>query len=234
MTSGGRLAALSRGAFILAVLLAWHSVEAIRIAPDFLAYFNELVGGPAKGYKHLVDSSLDWGQDLPKLKEWLDREGLQGPQHAPVYLSYFGNARPSYYGIDAILLPGFPDLTSGRRPPRLTGGVYCISATTLNAVYLQDAMGAWTPEYERRYQDVLYNLRGFDGTADDPAARAALIKQTGEEFWVKLFGLYERMRFARLAAHLRERTPDADVGHSILIYRLSEEEVARAIGGSAP
>jgi hypothetical protein len=101
-------------------------------------------------------------------------------------------------------------------------------------VYLQDAMGAWTPEYEQRYQDVLYNLRGFDATADDPAARAALIRQTGEDFWVKLFGLFERMRFARLAAHLRERAPDANVGYSILIFRLSDEEVARAIGGPPP
>jgi hypothetical protein len=229
-----RVGPLSRWAIVLGALLAWHAVEAIRAAPDFLAYFNELVGGPAKGYRHLVDSSLDWGQDLPALKEWLDREGRQGANHVPVYLSYFGNARPEYYGIDAISLPGFPDLTPRRRPPRLTGGVYCISATTLNAVYLQDALGAWTPEYEKRYQDVVYNLRGFDRTADDPAARAALLRQTGEEFWRKLFPLYERLRFGRLAAYLRKRKPDANAGYSILIYRLSDEEVARAIGGPPP
>jgi hypothetical protein len=229
-----RLGPASRWSIALGILVAWHAVEALHVAPDFLAYFNELAGGPARGYKHLVDSSLDWGQDLPDLKQWLDREGLQGPGHPPVYLSYFGTSRPDYYGIDAIQLPGFPDLTPKRRPPRLTGGVYCISATTLNTVYLQDARGAWTPEYEKRYQDVLYNLRGFDRTADDPAARATLVKQTGEEFWMRLFQLYERMRFGRLAAYLRNRTPDASAGYSILIFRLSDEEVARAIGGPPP
>jgi hypothetical protein len=216
---------------VVAALLAWQAVEALHIAPHYLAYFNQLVGGPAKGYEHLVDSSLDWGQDLPGLKKWLDGEGLQGPNHVPVYLSYFGNSRPEYYGIDAVILPGFPDLTPARIPPRLGAGVYCISATTLNAVYLEDAMGAWRPEYEKRYQDVLYNLEGFDRTANDPAARAALIKQTGEAFWGKLFGVYERMRFGRLAAYLRGRAPDANVGYSILIYRLSADEVARAIYG---
>jgi hypothetical protein len=231
---GRRFGWISRWAVVFGLLLAWHAVEALRIAPDFLAYFNELAGGPARGYQHLVDSSLDWGQDLPPLKQWLDHEGLQGPGHPPVYLSYFGNARPAYYGIDAVELPGFPDLTPRRRPPRLTGGVYCISATTLNAVYLQDALGAWTPEYEKRYQDVLYNLQGFDRTADDPAARAALIAQTGEDFWMRLFQLYERMRFGRLAAYLRHRKPDGNAGYSILIFRLSDQEVARAIGGASP
>ena len=74
MTASGRFGSLPRSAFIFAALLGWHAIESIKVAPDFLAYFNELAGGPANGYRHLVDSSLDWGQDLPKLKEWLVRE----------------------------------------------------------------------------------------------------------------------------------------------------------------
>ena len=73
--------------------LAWHVAESNTIRPDYLAYFNQLAGGPSEAYKHLADSSLDWGQDLPALKQWLEREGLQQPGAGNVYLSYFGTAR---------------------------------------------------------------------------------------------------------------------------------------------
>ena len=58
------------------------------------------------GFRHLVDSSLDWGQDLPALKQYLDRHPPQGP----VYLSYFGNASPAYYRIPARFIRSDPGL----------------------------------------------------------------------------------------------------------------------------
>ncbi|MGA7876393.1 MAG: glycosyltransferase family 39 protein, partial [Desulfoferrobacter sp.] len=104
--------------------------ESIRIWPDYLAYFNQIIGGPRNGYKHLVDSSLDWGQDLPALKQWLDREVMNKDKNTPVYLSYFGNGNPTYYGISAQRLPGCLDLDVGRPEIfSLHGGIYCISAT---------------------------------------------------------------------------------------------------------
>ena len=44
------------------LLAAWHLGAALGIHPHYLAYFNELAGGPARGYRILVDSSLDWGR----------------------------------------------------------------------------------------------------------------------------------------------------------------------------
>ncbi|HEX2855187.1 MAG TPA: glycosyltransferase family 39 protein [Opitutaceae bacterium] len=67
--------------------------------PHYLAYFNGIVA-PSKGYRHLVDSSLDWGQDLPGVKRYLDSH----PQQRSNYLSYFGTASPAYYGISARIL----------------------------------------------------------------------------------------------------------------------------------
>ncbi len=49
-------------AFLL-LLLGWYVVSSVVIFPHYLAYFNEAVGGPRNGYKHLIDSNLDWGQD---------------------------------------------------------------------------------------------------------------------------------------------------------------------------
>ena len=40
--------------------------------PHSLSYFNEFVGGPRNGGEHLLDSNIDWGQDLYYLKDWLD------------------------------------------------------------------------------------------------------------------------------------------------------------------
>ena len=44
--------------------LVWTAISSLQIAPHQLAYFNELVGGPAQGYRYLSDSNIDWGQDL--------------------------------------------------------------------------------------------------------------------------------------------------------------------------
>jgi hypothetical protein len=75
--------------------------SALRVAPHQLAYFNEFVGGPGQGYRYLGDSNLDWGQDLKGLKAYMEKEKLP-----IIYLSYFGTAPPSYYGIRYQYVPG--------------------------------------------------------------------------------------------------------------------------------
>jgi hypothetical protein len=45
------------------VLLAWLIASSFSVHPHYLAYFNELAGGPAYGWRWLIDSNLDWGQD---------------------------------------------------------------------------------------------------------------------------------------------------------------------------
>jgi hypothetical protein len=45
------------------VLLAWNAASSLSIHPHYLAYFNELAGGPDHGAGWLIDSNLDWGQD---------------------------------------------------------------------------------------------------------------------------------------------------------------------------
>ena len=217
----------------IALLLAWHAAESITIAPHYLAYFNQLAGGPSQGYRHLVDSSLDWGQDLPGLKTWLDREGLQGTNHGPVYLSYFGTAFPSYYGIDATLLPSYPDRSPTRQPRPLKPGVYCFSATMLQGVYFMRP-GLWNQQYEDEYRTTIQQLLAFDSTAANPGARQALVRKTGESFWIDDFHLYEHLRTARLAAYLRRREPDQQIGHSILIYRVDNQDLERALGAPQP
>jgi hypothetical protein len=80
------------------VLLAMQAASNAAIAPHFLAYFNAGSGGPARGWTRLVDSNVDWGQDLPALREALASRRSRGP----VALIYFGTALPEAYGISAV------------------------------------------------------------------------------------------------------------------------------------
>jgi hypothetical protein len=88
-----------RWARILSVaLLAGGIGSNLWIYPHYLAYFNAAAGGPSNGYKLLIDSNLDWGQDLIGLKRYLDAEGLDH-----TCLLYFGKVDPRIYGINYTL-----------------------------------------------------------------------------------------------------------------------------------
>lgn len=77
---------------ILGILILWQVVSVISVYPYFLAYFNELAGGPSQGFNYTVDSNLDWGQDLKRLKNWVDSEGIDN-----IYVDYFGGGDAKYY-----------------------------------------------------------------------------------------------------------------------------------------
>lgn len=50
------------------VLLLWFVGSNLLVFPNYIAYFNELAGGPGGGHRVLDDSNLDWGQDLTRLQ----------------------------------------------------------------------------------------------------------------------------------------------------------------------
>ena len=49
---------------LIPILITWIISSSLSIYPHSLSYFNEAIGGPLSGPKHLAGSSLDWGQDL--------------------------------------------------------------------------------------------------------------------------------------------------------------------------
>jgi hypothetical protein len=121
-------------AWLPAIAAGWLAVSTLSVYPHYLAYFNELAGGPAGGYKILVDSNLDWGQDLPGLREYMAREDIES-----VKLSYFGNAYPEAYGVEYEPLPSYPRrYEASVEPANPPPGVYAISATNLQGVFFPD------------------------------------------------------------------------------------------------
>jgi len=77
---------------ILAALFIWQAASVFRAHPAYLAYFNEIAGGPDGGYRYVTDSNLDWGQDLKRLAQFVEERNI--PE---VYFDYFGWADPAYY-----------------------------------------------------------------------------------------------------------------------------------------
>jgi hypothetical protein len=189
-----RVTALRKLGFatILAAILS-TSWAVASIHPHYLAYFNFIAGGPDRGAEHLIDSNLDWGQDLVGLRRWI-LEIAQGEQ---VGIAYFGQINPEIFRrrgepIPWYLPPARPGTMSPSDTPashrsgapgeRLRPGLYAVSASL---------------------------VRGLDWRVYDPYRWAP----------------YRAERHA--FSYFQELTPIASIGHSILIYRLTESDVTR-------
>lgn len=77
----------------IVALLVWHIAGTVRISPYYLSYFNEIVGEDTGKYI-VVDSNLDWGQDLKRLKAYVEKKGIE-----KIYVNHFG----LFGGVDYYL-----------------------------------------------------------------------------------------------------------------------------------
>lgn len=119
----------SRGQVALLALLGWLAGASAFIYPHGISYFNEWVGGPTHGSEYLVDSNLDWGQNLPDLARYLRRHDIRR-----IKLFYFGFDKLHHWGledrVELLAPPWSSELVRGPHP-RLQPGYYAISATLL-------------------------------------------------------------------------------------------------------
>lgn len=227
LAGGVFVAATTRRWFTILVgfLLLTHVGISLGIRPHYLAYFNPIGGGSRQAHKLFVDSSLDWGQDLPGLSRWLDTQ-----THVdPVFLSYFGKGDPSIEGITATRFgDSFFDTLTRQVPASVRGGTFAISATMLQRVYTP-VRGPWTPSFEATYLD----LRLWVAQFMQRESTAPVIGPKGNEITLAeattLLWKFEDLQFGRLCHYLTFRGPDDHVGYSILIYQLSDEEVSLAL-----
>ena len=112
----------------------WYAGGTLLQHPHHLAYFNELAGGPANGWRLLVDSNLDWGQDLKRPRRVDARERRR---EAEAVLLRHRRPRPTTAST-ARRCPA----TRRRTPARITreirpGDTVAVSATNLQGVYLE-------------------------------------------------------------------------------------------------
>ncbi|MDD5194070.1 MAG: phospholipid carrier-dependent glycosyltransferase [Candidatus Omnitrophica bacterium] len=129
-------------AFFTAISI-WYAACAFLTYPNYLAYFNELVGG-MNGFGYKITHDLDWGQDLPALSEYLRKEKIE-----TVRLLYFGTAEPAAYGITYTALSSQDYLMPGKN-------VYAISARYLRVLpWTANA----TPTAKPGYSIFVYDFR---------------------------------------------------------------------------
>ena len=147
---------------VFVLLIAWYAFSAASIYPHQLAYFNEFIGGPGNGYKYLVDSNLDWGQDLKGLKEYMENNDIKR-----LKLAYFGLSDPRYFGIDYEYLPSYAILAPVNVKDAVAlKGSFAISATMLQGVYLADRdyyrfFREMKPSGNVGYSIYIYNLDNY-------------------------------------------------------------------------
>jgi len=101
---------------VLIILAAF--IPAILNYPHYISYFNPIIKDQRMAGRYLVDSNVDWGQDMKALGDFVTFNRIP-----KINLSYFGTADPWYYGVNhwidigswQILIPRFrentPDLS---------------------------------------------------------------------------------------------------------------------------
>lgn len=141
----------TKKAIILGILILWYLWASLSIAPDYLSYFNEAVGGPDNGYKYLIDSNIDWGQDLKQLGVYLKENNI--PQ---VKMAYFGKDSRIYRGID------YEEMKCGPEP-----GLLAVSVNRLVGFDKQQAECLeWLHDFEPfdkvGHSIFLYNIKEED------------------------------------------------------------------------
>ena len=160
-------------------LVAFHVLSALAVFPAEMAYGNEAWGGTANTHKYLSDSSVDWSQQLPYVKQWVDAH--PGEECWFAYSAY-PDLRPQAYGIPCHPLP---TAHTGREflpddVPETIHGYLLLSADDLEACdWPSDQLNVferfrWMPMAEQIDHSVFVYHGDFD--VHEAAALAAVQK----------------------------------------------------------
>ncbi|MEZ6059901.1 MAG: hypothetical protein R3C19_06025 [Planctomycetaceae bacterium] len=98
-----------------------------------MSFFNRLVGGPLNGHHHLLDSGMEWGQDLYLLQDWMAGH----PEASPIRVVNFSPLEPEDLGIETAGRPpsGFRSENSQVNESELgpLPGWYAVGVTLLHS-----------------------------------------------------------------------------------------------------
>ncbi len=158
----------------LAGLLVWQFASTALSAPYYLAYFNELAGTTDHDRRLLLDSNLDWGQDLGRLKAYLAATGTNR-----VALAYFGHVDPGLYDLEWTLPPTTP--AAGRyvvSANYLAGYGYAITYAQGHMIGVRRGQWSWLDRLAPSAR-VGRSLFVFD-VSDDDVRRLAALPAAGE------------------------------------------------------
>ena len=134
----GKVTILSWQTIWIAVLLIWYVLGVLWYYPQYIAYFNFFVPRDNR-YQYMVDSSLDWGQDLYRLSDYVSENNIDS-----VKIDYFGGSVPKYY------IPQYEEWHSAYGP---TTGWLAVSATYFQSSKLYGPMeGTWSYQWLEEFE----------------------------------------------------------------------------------
>ncbi|MFI5182230.1 MAG: hypothetical protein ACHQPI_12655 [Thermoanaerobaculia bacterium] len=195
------------GRIVLWVLVVLLLATTVRAYPLYLGYFNELAGGWQNGHRWLVDSNLDWDQDLLRLRDYQRAH----PDERLVLLRYGSEPMPT--GL--VVEPFFKEGETTTFVP-LTPGTYVFSATELVGTFQPLSQPeTWTrSDVRERYRSLWLRFSAMS----EPAPDAGSFERDRRVF--------DGMRHGLLIVRLGSRTPDLRLGTGLFVYRLGETEIA--------
>jgi len=154
------------------ILVVYMITSTLSNYPNFIAYFNEATPKD-KRYTRLIDSSLDWGQDLLRLKKYLNENNIDN-----IKVDYFGGSLQSYY------IPQQQGWSAEYGP---TTGWLAISATFYQLSKLRGpAEGKWSYDWLDSYKPkaiiggsiLVFNISAEDLLKNPPVSPYPITKIT--------------------------------------------------------
>jgi len=163
-----------RWTWAIAILVLFHIISSLRAFPtSYMAYANELWGGPANVHKYLTDSTTDWGQQLKAVKRYVDERGIK-----QCWFAYTVEPAIPFrgYGIPCTPLPTMDTMWFGLKldtPPTIQGPVFF---SHLSLTFYESGSSLLSPYREfikRKPDDVIqHGVFVYNGTFDVPYATA--------------------------------------------------------------
>ena len=216
-----------RWLYVVGILLLWNVVSSLRTYPVYLAYSNELWGGPSQTYRHLSDSNADWGQQLKAVKKYLDSRQVRN-----CWFAYFSAVvvEPTYYGVNCRPLTTIASVWL--RPkidvPASIDGPVLISASVLSGYeFGPGALNPYDQFQHIRPTAVIENgVFVFDGHFDISLA-AALNHTTRARLAIQANDLQDALSEAQAAVALAPQSLQAQAQLGDVLRRLQRTEESR-------
>ena len=214
-------------AYAVAIVLLFGIISSLRVFPVYLAYANELWGGPANTYKYLSDSNTDWGQQLKAVKKYLDQHHVKN--------CWFANfaavvTDPRYYGIPCKPLTTIASvwLQPSIEVPASIDGPVLISAGTLSGYeFGPDQLNPYDQFTKLHPTAVIeYGVFVYDGHFDIPLA-AALNHVTQSQLQDKAGHLDLALSEAQAAVQLAPNSVQAEAQLGHILTKLGWTDDAR-------
>jgi len=217
-----------RWTYVVCALLLIHAVSSLRAFPAYIAYANELWGGPANTYKYLTDSNVDWAQQLKATKQYLDQRGVKD-----CWFVYFGEgvADFKYYGIPCKPLPTVVTLWLNEQldVPASIDGPVLISAGTLSG--FEFGPGTLNPyEQFQHFKPTAVIQHGvfvFDGQFDIPLAAALNHTRKAQNFLAEK-QVDQALAEAQQAVTLAPNAVDAQMALGDVLVEMGQIQQARS------